>query len=91
MRILFIAVCSFLLCCKTGWSTDEKHVAVFLLIGQSNAGLPHLVGDHFEYDADPATMAAHAAEVRGMGVDIIGGCCGSTPAHIAAISEALNS
>ncbi|HAP06527.1 MAG TPA: sialate O-acetylesterase [Planctomycetaceae bacterium] len=36
MRILFIAVCGFLLCCKTGWSTDEKRVAVFLLIGQSN-------------------------------------------------------
>ena len=73
----------------------EQMVAVrpegLLLIGQSNAGLPHLVGDHFEYDADPATMAAHASDVRGMGVDIIGGCCGSTPAHISAIAAALTS
>ena len=71
----------------------EQMVAVrpegLLLIGQSNAGLPHLVGDHFEYDADPATMAEHAATVRALGIDIIGGCCGSTPAHIAAISQAL--
>jgi len=62
-----------------------------LLIGQSNAGLPHLVGDRFEYDADPETMAQHARSLRVLGVDIIGGCCGSTPEHIAAMAAALES
>ena len=56
-----------------------------LLVAQSNAGLPHVVGDHFEYDASPADMAAHAARLRELGVDLIGACCGSTPAHVAAM------
>jgi 5-methyltetrahydrofolate--homocysteine methyltransferase len=56
-----------------------------LLVAQSNAGLPHVVGDHFEYDASPADMAAHAARLRELGVDLIGACCGSTPAHLAAM------
>lgn len=60
-----------------------------LLIAQSNAGLPQLVGDHFEYDSPPEQMAAHAARLRALGVDLIGGCCGSTPEHVRAMSEAL--
>ncbi len=62
-----------------------------LLVAQSNAGLPQLVGDQFEYDGSPAVMAEHARELRGLGIDLIGGCCGSTPEHIAAISDALSS
>jgi len=60
-----------------------------LLVGQSNAGLPQLVGDHFEYDASPADLAAHATRLAALGVDLIGGCCGSTPAHIAAMDAVL--
>jgi 5-methyltetrahydrofolate--homocysteine methyltransferase len=60
-----------------------------LLIAQSNAGLPQLVGDRFEYDASPDDLAAHAVRLAELGVDLIGGCCGSTPAHIAAMSSAL--
>jgi 5-methyltetrahydrofolate--homocysteine methyltransferase len=60
-----------------------------LLIAQSNAGLPHVVGDHFEYDATPDDMARHAAELRDLGIELVGACCGSTPAHIAAMSEVL--
>ena len=60
-----------------------------LLVAQSNAGLPHLVGDHFEYDAAPERMAEHAATLRALGVDLIGACCGSTPDHLRAMSEAL--
>lgn len=62
-----------------------------LLVAQSNAGLPHVVGDHFEYDATPADLAGHAARLAEIGVDLIGGCCGSTPAHIAAMNAALTS
>lgn len=60
-----------------------------LLVAQSNAGLPQVVGDHFEYDAGPDVLAAHALELRELGIDVIGACCGSTPAHIAAMHEAL--
>ena len=56
-----------------------------LLIAQSNAGLPQVVGDHFEYDATPGELAAHAARLAELGIDLVGGCCGSTPAHIAAM------
>jgi 5-methyltetrahydrofolate--homocysteine methyltransferase len=60
-----------------------------LLIAQSNAGLPQLVGDHFEYDAPPATMAAHARRLHEAGADLIGACCGSTPEHLHAMHVAL--
>jgi methionine synthase I (cobalamin-dependent) len=61
-----------------------------LVIAQSNAGLPHLEGDAFVYTVDPAGMAEHARELRSLGVDVIGACCGSSPAHIKAISDALD-
>ena len=35
-----------------------------LLIAQSNAGLPQVVGDHFEYDTPPADLAGHARRLR---------------------------
>ena len=60
-----------------------------LLVAQSNAGLPQVVGDHFEYDATPGDLAAHAARLAGLGIDLVGGCCGSTPTHIAAVRDAL--
>jgi methionine synthase I (cobalamin-dependent) len=60
-----------------------------LLVAQSNAGLPQVVGDHFEYDATPDDMARHAVELRDLGIDLIGACCGSTPEHVGAVSRAL--
>ncbi len=60
-----------------------------LLVAQSNAGLPVLVGDHFEYDAPVDEMAAHAVRLRALGIDLIGACCGSTPDHLRAMSAAL--
>lgn len=60
-----------------------------LLIAQSNAGLPQLVGDRFEYDATTEDLARHAVELRDLGVDLIGACCGSTPEHVEAICAAL--
>jgi 5-methyltetrahydrofolate--homocysteine methyltransferase len=54
-----------------------------------NAGVPRIVGDAVVYDADPATHAEHLAAYAAKGARIIGGCCGSTPAHVAAIAAAL--
>jgi 5-methyltetrahydrofolate--homocysteine methyltransferase len=60
-----------------------------LLVAQTNAGLPQLVGDHFEYDAPPQALASHALTLRELGIDLIGACCGSNPQHTAAMRAAL--
>lgn len=53
-----------------------------------NAGLPNEFG---EYDQSPAEMAAIVGDFAKQGfVNIVGGCCGTTPAHIAAIAEAVS-
>ena len=53
-----------------------------------NAGLPNAFG---EYDESPAEMAAVVEEFASSGfLNIIGGCCGTTPAHIQAIGEAVS-
>ncbi|WP_278399666.1 methionine synthase [Stutzerimonas kunmingensis] len=53
-----------------------------------NAGLPNAFG---EYDETPAEMAAVVEEFASSGfLNIIGGCCGTTPAHIQAIAEAVS-
>ena len=52
-----------------------------------NAGLPNAFG---EYDMDGAQMAVHIGEWARAGLlNIVGGCCGTTPAHIAAIAKAV--
>jgi 5-methyltetrahydrofolate--homocysteine methyltransferase len=54
-----------------------------------NAGLPNEFG---EYDQDPEAMAAIVQEFATSGlVNILGGCCGTTPKHIQAIAEAVRS
>ncbi|MFN8103735.1 MAG: methionine synthase [Acidimicrobiia bacterium] len=55
-----------------------------------NAGLPRLEGKQTVYDLTPADLARwHTTFVREMGVEIVGGCCGTTPAHIAAVVDAV--
>jgi 5-methyltetrahydrofolate--homocysteine methyltransferase len=52
-----------------------------------NAGLPNAFGG---YDETPADMAEVLGEFAASGfVNLVGGCCGSTPAHIAAIAAAV--
>ncbi|MDF0605509.1 methionine synthase [Neisseriaceae bacterium TC5R-5] len=53
----------------------------------ANAGLPNAFGG---YDLEPATMGEHVAEWARSGlINIVGGCCGTTPEHIAAIAQAV--
>ena len=54
-----------------------------------NAGVPRMVGDTVIYDADPTMLAEHVRRYADKGARIVGGCCGSTPEHIAAIAAAL--
>lgn len=54
-----------------------------------NAGVPRVVGEDVVYDAGPDDMARHLAGYVAKGVRIVGGCCGTTPEHLAAIAAAV--
>ena len=54
-----------------------------------NAGVPRMVGDQAVYEATPEIIAAHVGRYVAQGARIVGGCCGSTPAHVAAIAAAI--
>lgn len=54
-----------------------------------NAGVPRVVGEEVVYEAGPDDLARHVAAYAANGVRIVGGCCGSTPEHVAAIAGAL--
>ncbi|MCL5111164.1 MAG: homocysteine S-methyltransferase family protein [Chloroflexi bacterium] len=62
-----------------------------VLVAQPNAGLPELAGGEAVYDVGPEEFADFARRCSALGVRAIGGCCGSTPAHIAAVAAALAS
>ncbi len=55
-----------------------------------NAGVPRMVRDAVVYDAGPDDLARHLAAYAAQGARIVGGCCGSTPEHIAAIARELS-
>ena len=60
------------------------------LSAQPNAGLPTRIEGRFFYSASPDYFAEFARRARDLGVAYIGGCCGTTPAHIAAMNAALH-
>ena len=60
-----------------------------LLSAFPNAGLPAFVEGRYIYLSTPEYFAESALRLREQGVHLIGGCCGTTPAHIRAIAEAL--
>lgn len=59
------------------------------VILRPNAGSPHTIGDRTVYDAGPEQMGTTALQLLQEGVRIVGGCCGTTPQHLAAISHTL--
>ncbi len=54
-----------------------------------NAGWPEQVGGRIMYPADPDYFGDYALSFREAGAQVIGGCCGTTPQHIAAMSNSL--
>jgi homocysteine S-methyltransferase len=56
-----------------------------------NAGWPEQVGGRIMYPADPEYFGEYALSFREVGACIIGGCCGTTPQHIASMRKALAS
>ncbi|GAA0737388.1 homocysteine S-methyltransferase family protein [Sphingomonas japonica] len=79
--------------CSFGAEQLRPHVRTLsaaadtLIMVYPNAGLPNELG---EYDEMPATTAGLVKEWADAGqINILGGCCGSTPAHIKAIADAV--
>ncbi len=60
------------------------------VISKANAGIPEWHGAELSYSGSPDVMGAHAHRVRTTGIQIIGGCCGNSPEHVAAIRGVLD-
>jgi 5-methyltetrahydrofolate--homocysteine methyltransferase len=59
------------------------------LLIHANAGLPVLDDWRISYPETPEIMAPHFVEMRQLGINIVGGCCGTGPGHIRAIADAI--
>jgi len=59
------------------------------LAAMPNAGFPHMEGGRYIYLTSSAYFADYAKRFADLGVNIIGGCCGTTPAHISAVAQAV--
>ncbi len=82
--------------CATGPDLMVEHVrhlgrhATRYVSVQPNAGLPSNIGGHAHYHLTPAELANyHRRFVREFNVAMVGGCCGTTPEHVAAVAEAV--
>jgi len=79
--------------CSFGAAQLRAHIAALsgiadtLVMAYPNAGLPNDLGDYDEGAADTAAQVREWAE-QGI-VNMVGGCCGTTPEHIRAIAEAV--
>jgi 5-methyltetrahydrofolate--homocysteine methyltransferase len=60
------------------------------VVAKGNAGIPRYQDGAIVYDGTPALMAEYAVLARDAGARIIGGCCGTTPAHLRAMRAALD-
>jgi 5-methyltetrahydrofolate--homocysteine methyltransferase len=84
--------------CGSGMTLDDyRRLAQQMLaaaagkpvILQANAGAPQLIDGKVHYNATPQMMAALALDLKKIGIAWIGGCCGTTPDHLAAMAAAL--
>ncbi len=84
--------------CATGPTEMTEHLRYLaqhsrtMLSCLPNAGLPSIVDGHTHYDLTPEGLAdAHERFVTEFGLNIVGGCCGTTPAHMRAVVDRLGS
>jgi 5-methyltetrahydrofolate--homocysteine methyltransferase len=59
------------------------------IVAEPNAGKPRLVGGSTVFDMDPSAFAAGMVKCKEAGARILGGCCGTTPKHIQALKDAI--
>lgn len=82
--------------CATGPEEMGEHLrylhqnTTLPISAQPNAGLPSVVDGKMHYDLTPEGLARHHHRfINELGVRIVGGCCGTTPEHIAAVREII--
>jgi 5-methyltetrahydrofolate--homocysteine methyltransferase len=83
--------------CGKGMGTDEvievlrryRAVTDLPLFARPNAGTPRRAGGGWLYPRGPEEMAARLPELIAAGASLVGGCCGTTPEHIAAFARQL--
>jgi len=83
--------------CGDGWAPVEavlpilvEHAPGLHIVAKANAGIPSGTAEGVTtYPGTPEEAAAYARRVADMGATIVGGCCGTTAAHVAAIAGAL--
>lgn len=82
--------------CATGPDEMSEHLrhlskqSTVAIACMPNAGLPILTADGAHYPLSPSELAtAHEQFIREFGLGLVGGCCGTTPEHMAAVVERL--
>jgi 5-methyltetrahydrofolate--homocysteine methyltransferase len=83
--------------CATGPSEMQEHLrylsehSLIPISVLPNAGLPSVVDGKTHYDLTPEQLAEfHLHHVSGLGIGIVGGCCGTTPEHMRQVCEAVH-
>ncbi len=71
-------------------SVLEMEGSAYPLITKGNCGVPHFEGTEIVYSGTPELMARYTTAAINAGARIVGGCCGTTPTHIAAMREAID-
>jgi len=61
-----------------------------VLVAKANCGIPEFIDGEIHYNGTPEIMARYATMARDAGARIIGGCCGTSPEHVAAMRHALD-
>jgi len=69
---------------------SEASPANAVLVAKSNCGVPAWVDGKIVYSGTPELMADYARLARDAGARIVGGCCGTTPTHVAAMKASLD-
>lgn len=77
---------------RTAQIVKAMHSAVpeLPLSAMPNAGFPEVVGGRIMYTAQAAYFGEYASTFRALGATIVGGCCGTTPEHVAAMRKSLD-
>jgi len=67
-----------------------KPYATVPLVAKPNAGMPKLLGGETVFDMAPGSFASFGKQFAAVGVNLLGGCCGTTPEHIRALKTSLS-
>ncbi len=61
-----------------------------ILVAKANCGIPEFIDGEIHYNGTPEIMARYAVMARDAGARIVGGCCGTSPEHVASMRHALD-